>query len=190
MPTRARNFFGRVVDGVLPGNQYDRSTGQYSNIASGITGFVANRIAPGLGTIGTRLWEARNGRNLSPTNMTQPPMGVNVPDANGEVQSQWGSINGGLSRLASYGPNQGSYGYGPPPPTTSGLPNTQTTYGVSLPNYGGMPGGGPQAPVLTPQQQAEQDRIAKNNSYGGPSTFASPNNRQSGANIWGHRYEN
>ncbi len=75
MPSRGRNFWGRVVDGVLPGHQYDRNTGQYSNIASGITGFVANQFAPGLGTLGARLWEKRQGNNQQPL----PPQMLQIP---------------------------------------------------------------------------------------------------------------
>ncbi|MCX2894346.1 hypothetical protein ORG27_12240 [Stenotrophomonas lactitubi] len=40
-PSGARNFFGRVVDRILPGTNYNRDTGQYSNIGKGIAGALA-----------------------------------------------------------------------------------------------------------------------------------------------------
>jgi hypothetical protein len=40
-PSGARNFFGRVVDRILPGTNYNRDTGQYSNIGKGIAGAIA-----------------------------------------------------------------------------------------------------------------------------------------------------
>lgn len=47
MPSRVRNFFGNVVDHILPGNNYNPNTGQYSNIPSGIVG-AGLRIGAGL----------------------------------------------------------------------------------------------------------------------------------------------
>lgn len=40
-PTGVRNFFGRIVDRVLPGTNYNTTTGQYSNIGKGIAGAIA-----------------------------------------------------------------------------------------------------------------------------------------------------
>lgn len=44
-PSRTRNFFGRVVDRILPGTNYDRTTGQYSNVGKGIAGLGARLAA-------------------------------------------------------------------------------------------------------------------------------------------------
>lgn len=41
-PSRARNFFGGLVDRVLPGSQYNRQTGQYSNVGRGVFGRLAS----------------------------------------------------------------------------------------------------------------------------------------------------
>lgn len=44
-PSKTRNFFGRVVDRILPGSNYDASTGQYSNIGKGALGLGARLAA-------------------------------------------------------------------------------------------------------------------------------------------------
>ncbi|MFL9582374.1 hypothetical protein [Stenotrophomonas sp. AB1(2024)] len=44
-PSKARNFFGRVVDRILPGSNYDSSTGTYSNIGKGALGLGARLAA-------------------------------------------------------------------------------------------------------------------------------------------------
>lgn len=41
-PSRARNFFGGVVDRLLPGSQYNSQTGQYSNVGRGVLGRLAS----------------------------------------------------------------------------------------------------------------------------------------------------
>lgn len=38
MPSAARNFFGRVVDRLLPGQNYNSQTGAYTHIGAGIVG--------------------------------------------------------------------------------------------------------------------------------------------------------
>jgi hypothetical protein len=48
-PSGVRNFFGGVVDRILPGSNYNRSTGQYSNIGKGIAGRGASIIGSMLG---------------------------------------------------------------------------------------------------------------------------------------------
>ncbi len=37
-PSRTRNFFGAIVDRMLPGTNYNPQTGQYSNIGKGLLG--------------------------------------------------------------------------------------------------------------------------------------------------------
>lgn len=49
MPSGIRNFFGHIVDRVLPGNNYNSSTGQYSNIGSGLGGLA---LGVGAGLVG------------------------------------------------------------------------------------------------------------------------------------------
>lgn len=44
-PSKTRNFFGRVVDRILPGSNYNASTGQYSNVGKGIAGLGARLAA-------------------------------------------------------------------------------------------------------------------------------------------------
>lgn len=48
-PSTARNWFGRVVDRVLPGSNYNTTTGQYSNIGTGLAGLGARLIATAYG---------------------------------------------------------------------------------------------------------------------------------------------
>lgn len=48
MPSGARNFFGRVVDRILPGQNYDTNTGTYQNIGKGILGLGARLGATAL----------------------------------------------------------------------------------------------------------------------------------------------
>lgn len=45
MPGRFGNFFGRLVDRVLPGYNYNPQTGQYSNIGFGLTGLGLRGVA-------------------------------------------------------------------------------------------------------------------------------------------------
>lgn len=44
-PSGARNFFGRVVDRILPGSNYDSATGRYSNVGAGLAGLGARLAA-------------------------------------------------------------------------------------------------------------------------------------------------
>ncbi len=44
-PSKSRNFFGRVVDRILPGSNYNPTTGQYSNVGKGIAGLGARLAA-------------------------------------------------------------------------------------------------------------------------------------------------
>ncbi len=48
-PSRTRNFFGGLVDRILPGSNYNRQTGQFSNIGSGIAGRAASVAGTMLG---------------------------------------------------------------------------------------------------------------------------------------------
>lgn len=113
--------------------------------------------------------------------------GVQVNDIGDAPMSGGLQTGGSLAGMVSprqgpsnFGPYQGGYQFGTPAPTTSGLPNTPTSYGVSLPNYGGQMQAPMQGPQLTPEQLAEQARIDKNNSYGSPSMFATGGVRQTG----------
>lgn len=117
----ARNFWGRLVDGILPGSQYNRQTGQFSNIGSGIAGFVGNQFAPGLGTLFARGWERRGN-----------PMG-------GLFQNNTGAIN----QMA----NPQGHGYDFQPWGGVGLPGMgQNPFGVNYhppaPGFNGNSGGG------------------------------------------------
>lgn len=58
-PSKTRNFMGRLVDGLLPGSNYNRDTGQYSNIGKGIAGLAAKL---GAGALGGPLAGAAAGR--------------------------------------------------------------------------------------------------------------------------------
>lgn len=44
-PSGVRNWFGRAVDRVLPGSNYNTATGQYSNIGLGLAGLGARILA-------------------------------------------------------------------------------------------------------------------------------------------------
>lgn len=73
-PSGARNFFGRVVDRILPGSQYDSSTGQYSNVGAGLAGLGARLAAtafagPAVGALvgkGAGYLIDRNGNRVGP----------------------------------------------------------------------------------------------------------------------------
>lgn len=66
--------------------------------------------------------------------------GVDLPNYGGTAPGALAGMVGGGQGASPYGPYQGGYQFAPRPqaPTTSGLPDVQTSYGVSLPNYGGQ----------------------------------------------------
>lgn len=47
-PSTTRNFFGRAIDRILPGSNYNPQTGQYSNIGKGVAGLGARMAATAL----------------------------------------------------------------------------------------------------------------------------------------------
>lgn len=166
-------------------------------VRAGATFLGGPLVGAGVGrAINTGLTNYQNRNQIGQPDMggipQQPNPGVSVPNVGMNPGMNLG-FPGAIGRppmggVSNFGPYAGGYGFGPQAPTTSGLPNTQTSYGVSLPNYGGPTGpanfgGQPQGPLLTPQQQAEADRLAKNNSYGSQSMFATGGVRQEGAAV-------
>lgn len=90
-PTGIRNFFGRVVDRVLPGSNYNTTTGQYSNVGTGLAGLGARLIATSLAgpAAGALVGKAagylidRNGNQIGPVQRE----GVPVTGAPASAQS-------------------------------------------------------------------------------------------------------
>lgn len=81
-PTGIRNFFGRVVDRVLPGSNYNTTTGQYSNVGTGLAGLGARLIATSLAgpAAGALVGKAagylidRNGNQIGPVQREGVPV--------------------------------------------------------------------------------------------------------------------
>lgn len=63
-PSRSRNFFGALVDRVLPGSNYNRATGQYSNIGSGLAGLGVSLGAGLLGGPGASMLARQGAEKL------------------------------------------------------------------------------------------------------------------------------
>lgn len=119
-PSGVRNFFGRAVDAFLPGSQYDPQTGQYSNMLSGLAGFIGNRIAPGLGTLGQRLWQNRGGWGGGYTGGPNSPGSMN--NFGNQAFGQWNSADIGAPGLGQnpFALPQGTYNRANP--FSTGLP--------------------------------------------------------------------
>lgn len=201
---RVGNAVGWLVDKILPGNQYNRNTGSYSNIGSGIAGLVGDAIVPGAGTILQGKWENRNAGQPSPmtfTNFGKPEnFGMNV----GNVGQP--AMSGGIGAL------HGS-GFGPSPFTPAGYnfanpgPSSQSPGGFSngifnggsgnfgpSPSFGGpVTGGGGNRGALNfggYDSQAHMDASINATQEGMQAArSASPNNRQAGGDIRGNRYQ-
>lgn len=89
-PSGARNFFGRVVDRILPGTNYNRDTGQYSNIGTGLAGLGARLIA---------------------TSFAGPAAGALVNKAAGYLIDRNGNQIGPVQREGIVGPGGVTTGY-------------------------------------------------------------------------------
>ncbi|WP_157721512.1 hypothetical protein [Stenotrophomonas sp. WZN-1] len=90
-PGAFRNFFGRFVQAALPGDNYNRQTGQFSNIGTGLAGLGARLIATSLAgpAAGALVGRAanylidRNGNQIGPVQRE----GVPVTGAPASVQN-------------------------------------------------------------------------------------------------------
>lgn len=132
-PSRTRNFFGRVVDRILPGSNYNTSTGQYSNVGTGIAGLGARLAAtafagPAVGALVGKgagyLIDHAGNRISDPQRETLPVSagsvspgytgGVTMPSTTANLglgaQSPGGSWNGYLQGQGSVN-NFGSQGF-------------------------------------------------------------------------------
>lgn len=167
-PTGVRNFFGRVVDRVLPGSNYNTTTGQYSNIGKGIAGAIAGLGAsaffgPAAGALvrrGAGYVIDHTGRAVQaptaapvdgvPNAITAPsPMAVsNLGLGAQRPGGSWYGYAGGPGSMGSFGNNQFGSGM-----ASIGQWNPQSVWGqqVAAPtgsnlglgnNVGGFIGGG------------------------------------------------
>jgi len=131
-PTGIRNFFGRVVDRVLPGSNYNTTTGQYSNVGTGLAGLGARLIATSLAgpAAGALVGKAagylidRNGNQIGPVQregvpvygapvsaqnaITAPsPMAVNNLGLGAQRPGgSWYGYTGGAGSMGSFGNTQ------------------------------------------------------------------------------------
>lgn len=131
-PSGFRNFFGRFVQGVLPGDNYNRQTGQFSNIGTGLAGLGARLIATSLAgpAAGALVGRAanylidRNGNQIGPVQregvpvygapasaqnaVTAPsPMAVNNLGLGAQRPGgNWYGYTGGAGSMGSFGNNQ------------------------------------------------------------------------------------
>lgn len=131
-PSGVRNFFGRVVDRVLPGSNYNTTTGQYSNVGTGLAGLGARLIATSLAgpAAGALVGRAanylidRNGNQIGPVQregvpltgaplsaqsaftapspMTVSNLGLGAQRPGGN----WFGYTGGAGSMGSFGNNQ------------------------------------------------------------------------------------
>lgn len=134
-PSRARNFFGKVVDRILPGTNYNTQTGQYSNIGTGALGLAARLAAtsfagPAVGALVGKGASYLIDRNGSP---------VQAPDQSAQVQ---GAPTAAFTAptlsnlgLGAQSPGNSWQGYMQSPGATSNFGNTQFGNGMA-----GIPG--------------------------------------------------
>lgn len=167
-PSFLRGLAGRIGDRLVWGNNYNRQTGQFTATPSQIIGGLGSRalnfILPGAGTAANVAGNAYYGAGPlggvvdrfrhNPQELTRQPMdfqaGVQIPGMPLQMGAPNFSIPSGFMP-SPYGPYAGGYqfapgmtpGVEPSINEISGLPNTQSGYGVSLPNYGQMTQPGP-----------------------------------------------
>lgn len=140
-PSKARNFFGRVVDRILPGQNYDRNTGQYSNIGLGLAGLGARLAAtafagPAAGALvnrGASYLIDRNGNKVGPVQAESVPYGsVNPGYVQGTVAAPTVSNLG----LGAQSPGNTWAGYMQGAGSLNNFGNTQFGNGMAF-----IPGG-------------------------------------------------
>lgn len=131
-PSAVRNFFGRLVDRTLPGSNYNTTTGQYSNVGTGLAGLGARLIATSFAgpAAGALVGKAagylidRNGNRIGPVQRegipvsgapaaaqgayTVPsPMAVNNLGLGAQRPGgNWYGYTGGAGSMGSFGNNQ------------------------------------------------------------------------------------
>lgn len=152
-PTGIRNFFGRVVDRVLPGSNYNTTTGQYSNVGTGLAGLGARLIATSLAgpAAGALVGKAagylidRNGNQIGPVqregvpvtgapasaqNAITAPSPLAVNNLGLGVQrpgGSWYGYTGGAGSMGSFGNTQFGNGM-----ASVGLWNPQSAWGQQV----------------------------------------------------------
>lgn len=90
-PSKSRNFFGRVVDRILPGSNYDASSGRYSNVGVGLAGLGARLAAtafagPAVGALvgkGASMLIDRNGNRIGDVQREGLPVDPGAVSASG-----------------------------------------------------------------------------------------------------------
>lgn len=131
-PTGIRNFFGRVVDRVLPGSNYNTTTGQYSNVGTGLAGLGARLIATSLAgpAAGALVGKAagylidRNGNQIGPVQREGVPVAGAPASAQNAITApsplavnnlglgvqrpggSWYGYTGGAGSMGSFGNTQ------------------------------------------------------------------------------------
>lgn len=212
----ANNFWKKLLGGAanafVPGDIYNSYTGQWAptgvrmgRIAAGVAGQAAGPAGTLAGMLangaisrseaGLRFdsgVQGHEGMNADFSNLPQwAQRGGDAP----QMQTIASLINPGLGGMDQpgfrVGGNFTQFG-GSQPVFDTGYADTQTSYGVSLPNYG--PAGTPQAPAPSgggsQAPTGAQAQMDINNQYRGAQDafksmrgdYASPNNFQSGSN--------
>lgn len=165
-PSFLRGLAGRVGDRLVWGKNYNPQTGRFTATPTQVIGGIGSRalnfLIPGAGTAANIAGNAYYGSGplgflgnrgpgqVQPQGLDQNYGGVSVPNAAQTIAAPNMNLPSGFMPSA-YGPYAGGYQFpgpmapmGPTINPISGLPNTQTGYGVELPNYGSMP----QAPMM------------------------------------------
>ena len=140
------NGLGRLVDGMLPGSQFDVNTGNYSNIGEGVIGAIGDSILPGLGTIGTKIWDRNHpanggfmgGQGNYSGSFFDGGAGLSGNSGFGGFSLAGNNFSGSMPGGSPFGSGYGTPGNILAPATQVGpFGNTQTAPG----NYGGGEGG-------------------------------------------------
>ena len=162
-PSKARNFFGRVVEGALPGKQYNAQTGQYSNVGSGIAGRAASLLAAMYGgpAAGAAVTQAAN-RIINNGNLfgSSKPGGVVREPITGMPGIQMGNLGFGTAGVT---PNFYDGGFGNNT-LTNALPQQFQAWRPSS-GWGAAvtaPQGNPSDPFSVNSQQAQAAAAAMN----------------------------
>lgn len=209
----ANNFWKKLLGGAanafVPGDIYNSYTGQWAptgvrlgRIAAGVAGQAAGPAGTLAGMLangaisrseaGLRFdsgVQGHEGMNADFSNLPQwAQRGGDAPSMQTSVQTLNPGLKGMVQPGFQVGGNFTQFGQ---PVFDTGYADTQTSYGVSLPNYG--PAGTPQAPAPSGSRQvasAAPTQMDINNQYRGAQDafksmrgdYASPNNFQTGSN--------
>lgn len=167
MPSKARNFFGRLVDMVLPGQNYNPQTGQYSNVGSGLAKLGMTALGgPGAGFLANKLF---NNNTPNAYGIDRAQYGIDVPGVEvPDVQMDYGKGAATNPMPGQVFAQRGPTGY---QGGTHGLMGTNGARHYGATSYANDYWG---------------DAAASFGVGAGNSGWA---NRQSGADIYGNKYQ-